>query len=127
MQDQAPSGGPDLLELGTDATTTGEPVPTGQTITATDVYELPGGLTVERQGFDFVLSEPWQGEDYEGAPALLTMFRAGDGAFVHAHAEVPSENRFRFAVDLPGSGTYLAVLEFVRDGMVETALFRFEI
>ncbi len=120
----APSGGPDLLELGTTVSTTGEALLSGQTITASNEYELPSGLTVERQGFDFVLSAPWQGEDHHGGPALLVMFRADDGAFVHAHAEVPNENRFRFNLDLPGQGDYLAALEFVNDGVVETALFR---
>ncbi len=120
----APSGGPDLLELGADVTTTGEPALTGQFITATELYELPGGLTVERQGFDFVLSEPWQGEEHHGGPALLIMVRDGDGAFVHEHAEVPEDDRFRFNLDLPGSGEYLAALEFLHDGEVQTALFR---
>ena len=119
----APSGGPDLLELGRDVTTSGEPLLTGQNVTATDVYELPGGLTVERQGFDFVLSEPWQGEEYHGGPALLVMVRDGDGAFVHEHAETPSDDRFRFNLDLPGSGEYLAALEFLHDGELQTALF----
>jgi hypothetical protein len=123
----APDGGPDLLELGADVSTTGDPLSSGRFVTVSDVYELPGGLTVERQGFDFVLSEPWQGEDHHGGPALLTMFRAEDGAFVHAHAETPSDNRFRFNLNLPGSGEYLAALEFLRDGRVETALYRFEV
>jgi len=123
----APSGGPDLLELGTTVATTGEPLLSGQNVTASNVYELPGGLTVERQGFDFVLSEPWQGEEYHGGPALLTMFRDDDGAFVHTHAETPSDNRFRFNLDLPGRGRYLAALEFIRDGRVETALYRIDV
>ncbi len=123
----APKGGPDLLELGADVSATADAMPSGQNITTTDVYEIPGGPTVERQGFDFVLSEPWQGEEYHGGPALLTLFRAGDGAFTHAHATVPSETRLRFNLDLPGPGDYLAALEFVHDGEVRTALFRFEI
>jgi len=123
----APSGGPDLLELGLDVSTSGEPLLSGQLISASDVYELPSGVNVERQGFDFVLSEPWQGDEYHGEPALLTMFRADDIAFVHAHAETPSDNRFRFSLDLPGRGEYLAALEFVHDGDVQTALFRIEV
>ena len=71
-----------------------------------------------------MLSEPWQGEDHHGGPALLVMVREGDGAFVHQHADLPSDERFRFGLDLPGTGTYLAALEFVHDGAVQTALFR---
>lgn len=123
----APSGGPDLLELGADVSTTGAPMRSGQFITATDVYELANGVSVERQGFDFVLSEPWQGDEYHGGPALLTMFRADDMAFVHAHAETPGDNRFRFGLDLPGSGEYLAALEFLHDGDLQTALFRVDV
>ena len=63
--------------------------------------------------------------EYEvGSSRVLERVWAEDGAFVHAHAEVPNDNRFRFNLDLPGQGDYLAALEFVHDGAVETALFR---
>ena len=125
----APAGGPDLLELGTDVEVDGPPEPSDQYITTDDVW-IDGDLTIRREGFDFVLSEPWDGDDYHGAPALLTLFRAEDLAFVHGHATLPEQNRFRFSLDLPGRGDYLAALQFNRgtanDGPV-TALFRFEI
>jgi hypothetical protein len=58
------------------------------------------------------------------------MFRAEDLAFVHDHATVTEQDRFRFNLDLPGRGEYLAALQFnsgaASDGPV-TALFRFEL
>ena len=125
----APDGGPDLLELGTDVVLEGPSVPGDQYITADDVW-TDGDLTIRREGFDFVLSEPWDGDDFHGAPALLTLFRAGDLAFVHGHATTPQPNRFRFGLDLPGRGEYLAALEFNNgpaNGEPVTALFRFEL
>lgn len=121
----APSGGPDLLELGADVTVDDGAAP-GQAIGDGDTW-TDGELTVERQGFDFVLSEPWTGEEWMGAPAFLALFRAEDLAFVHAHATTVGDDRFNFAVELPGSGSYLAAVELVQDGELVTALFRFEI
>jgi hypothetical protein len=125
----APAGGPDLLELGTDVVPGGPSTPSDQYITTDDVW-IDGDLTIRREGFDFVLSEPWAGDEYHGAPALLTLFRADDLAFVHDHATVTEPDRFRFNLDLPGRGEYLAALQFnsgaTSDGPV-TALFRFEL
>lgn len=119
----SPGGGPDLLELGTTVNVEGRPV-AGQNVTDTDVWS-DGALTVTRQGFDFVLSEPWNGADVYDGPAFLTLFRVEDLAFTHAHAEVVGDDRFSFATDLPGLGDYLAALEFEQNGVLVTALFRF--
>jgi hypothetical protein len=121
----APSGGPDLLELGADVTVD-DGTAADQVIATGDTW-TDGELTVERQGFDFVLSEPWTGEEWLGAPAFLSLFRADDLAFTHAHATTVGDDRFRFAVELPGAGSYLAAVELVQDGELVTALFRFEI
>jgi hypothetical protein len=129
----APGGGPDLLELGADVTLDGELAGAGAErpqVIATDDVWAGDGLTVRRQGFDFQLSEPWSGDEYHGGPALLTLFRAGDLAFVHGHASVPEPDRFRFSLELPGRGTYLAALQFHQGSDSDepvTALFRFEI
>ncbi len=127
VSQSAPSGGPDLLELGTDVLLTGPSETSDQYITTDDVW-TEGDLTIRREGFDFVLSEPWSGDEYHGAPALLTLFRAEDLAFVHDHATNPEPNRFRFSLDLPGRGEYLAALQYNSDanGLI-TALFRFEL
>jgi hypothetical protein len=125
----APKGGPDLLELGTGVVLGGPSVQSDQYITIDDVW-TNGDLTIRREGFDFVLSEPWVGDEYHGAPALLTLFRAEDLAFVHDHATTTEPNRFRFNLDLPGRGDYLAALQFNSaraSGEPITALFRFEI
>jgi hypothetical protein len=125
----APKGGPDLLELGTDVELGGPSVQSDQNIATDDVW-TNGDLTIRREGFDFVLSQSWDGDEYHGAPALLTLFRAEDLAFVHGHAAVTEPNRFRFNLDLPGRGEYLAALQFnsgaASDGPV-TALFRFDL
>jgi len=129
----APAGGPDLLELGAtvevvDAGTgpDAEDAGLGATIVDGDTW-TDGALTIERQGLDFVLSEPWSGEEHHGGPAFLTMYRAGDLAFAHGHATMPDDARFRFNLDLPGRGEYLAALEFVQHGELVTALFRVEL
>ncbi len=121
----SPSGGPDLLELGADVTVDDGAAPT-PVIVDGDAW-TDGELTIERQGFDFVLSEPWTGEDWLGAPAFLSLFRADDLAFTHAHATTVGDDRFSFAVELPGSGSYLAAIELVQDGELVTALFRVEV
>ena len=122
----APSSGPDLLELGrtvvVDAASSGSA--SDAVITDDDVW-TDGSLTIERQGLDFVLSEQWGGESYHGGPAFLTLMHRDTTAFVHGHAETPDHERFRFALDLPARGEYLAALEFIHDGEVVTALFRF--
>ncbi len=115
--------GPDLLEMGATVTVEGEPLDE-QNITDDDVW-TDGSITVTRQGFDFVLSETWNGDDVYDGPAFLSLFRAEDFAYSHAHAEVVGANRFSFATDLPGLGDYLAALEFEQDGELVTALFRF--
>ena len=123
----APSGGPDLLELGSDVTVAGTPDASVQNITDDDMW-TEGDLTVTRQGFDFVLSRPFDGDDYHGGPALLTLFRADDMAFSHGHAVLVEPDRFRFELALPGRGDYLAALQFfATPDSVEptTALFRF--
>ena len=127
----SPGGGPDLQELGIDVDAPGEPevLPQGSTDNiATDDEWTDGSLTVRRQGFDFVLSEPWNGGNYQGGPALLTLFRLEDGAFVHEHAEVlDDDTRFRFAAELPGRGGYIGAVEFEQNGELVTAVFRFEV
>jgi len=121
----APAGGPDLLELGTDVTIAeGE----GSDVSIADGDTWSNGdLTIRRQGFDFVLSEPWTGEERYGGPAFLALFHADDLAFAHAHATMIGDDRFGFALDLPGRGRYLAALELVQDGEPLTALFRFDV
>lgn len=121
----APESGPDLLELGIGVEGAGAPDSPAQPAVATDAPWTDGRLTVSRQGFDFVLSTPWNGGDLYDAPALLTLHRLDDGAFTHAHGELVGDNRFSFATDLPGLGDYLAALEFEQDGEIVTALFRF--
>ena len=119
----APGGGPDLLELGVDVAGG-----TGTTsVVALDDEWSDGAVTVTRQGLDFVLSEPWTGEDHMGGPAFLALFRAGDLAFLHSHAQLIGDDRFSFVADLPGRGEYLAAVEFNQDGELVTALFHFEI
>jgi hypothetical protein len=125
----APSSGPDLLELGATVALVGssggaaggrsDPV-----IADGDVW-TDGSLTIERQGLDFVLSEPWDGESYHGGPAFLSVVHADEMAYVHGHAELVGDDTFRFGLDVPGRGDYLAALEFVQDGEPVTALFRF--
>jgi len=119
----APSGGPNLLELGATVAVTGGAVDE-QNIADDDEW-TEGGLRVVRQGLDFVISETWNGEDVFGGPALLTLLRADDFSFTHAHAELVGDSLFSFATDLPGSGDYLAALEFEQDGERVTARFRF--
>ncbi len=119
----APTGGPDFLELGVTLDVEGDPLDE-QNITDDDVW-TDGSLTVSRQGFDFVLSAPWNGNDIYEGPAFLSLFRAEDFAFSHAHAELVGTDRFSFATALPGLGDYLAALEFEQDGRLVTALFRF--
>lgn len=123
----APSGGPDLLELGTTvAVGDGSDADAGVAATsiAVDDVWVGDGLTIERQGLDFTLSEDFDGPDTAGAPASLVMFHADDLRFTHAHAELVEPDRFRFFADLPGRGEYLAALRFVQDGEPITALFR---
>jgi len=125
----APGGGADLLELGTDIALAGELVASDQMI-STDDFWTEGDLEIRREGLDFVLSEPWGGEDYHDEAALLTMFRAGDLAFAQGHAITPDPDRFRFNLEIPGRGEYLAALQFYRgdaSGVLITALFRFEL
>ena len=125
----SPSSGPDLLELGTTVVVDaaqGTPDNSEPAIADDDVW-TNGSLTIERQGLDFVLSDPWDGESYHGGPAFLTLMHTGDMAFVHGHAVTPDDNRFRFSLDLPARGRYLAALEFVQDGELVTALFRFDL
>lgn len=123
----SPAGGPDLLELAADVTVAGADGGLAQNITDDDVW-TDGGLTVTRQGFDFVLSEPFDGPDHHGGPAFLTVFRADDMAFVHGHAQLVEPDRFRFELALPGRGEYLTALQFLPAADATepvTALFRF--
>ena len=122
-----PAGGPDLLEMGVTTDQVSGDDTIDLVIADQDVYPDPttDGLTITRQGFDFVLSEPWNGDEVYDGPAFLTLIRAEDFAFTHAHAELVGDNRFSFASDLPGLGDYLAALEFEQDGELVTALFRF--
>ncbi len=121
-------GGPDLLEVGatTEQASGGDAVAPAAFADG-DVFggDSAGGLTVTRQGFDFVLSEPWNGTEVYDGPAFLTLIRAEDFAFTHAHGELVGDDRFSFATDLPGLGDYLAALEFEQNGELVTALFRF--
>jgi hypothetical protein len=119
----APAGGPDLLELAVTVSVPGDPAGDGTAVAGGDVW-TDDDLSVTRQGFDFVLSEPWDGETFRGAPAMLSLFRADDLAFTHAHATTPDDDRVRVAVDLPGPGDYLAALEFEQGDEHVTALFR---
>ena len=123
----SPSSGPDLLELGATvvvdaptASTAGAPA----NIADDDIW-TDGSLTIERQGLDFVLSEEWDGESYHAGPAFITLVHEDTLAFVHGHAETVDDDRFRFGLDLPARGEYLAALEFIQDGELVTALFRF--
>ena len=126
----APGGGPDLHELGIDVTIPAgaAPSPPGSTTNVADgdVW-TDGELTVAERFPDFVLSEPWNGEDYHDGPALLSLFRLDDGAFIHAHAELVDDDRFRFAAELPGRGEYLAAVQFEQDGEIVTAAYVIEI
>lgn len=122
----APSSGPDLLELGATIDLAGSSG--GSAVDASEIADgevwTDGSLTIERRGLDFVLSEPWDGESYHGGPALLTLLHADEMAFVHGHAEFV-DDLFRFGLDVPGRGEYLAALEFVQNGELVMALFRF--
>jgi hypothetical protein len=121
----APSGGADFVELGATANVQGDPNPVPN-ITSTDEW-TDGALTIRRQGFDFVLSEAWNGDDLFDGPAFLSLIRSGDLAFTHGHAELVGDDRFSFAMRVPGSGDYLAALEFEQNGEVVKALFRFTV
>lgn len=121
----APQSGPDLLELGVTVDDVGAPPVPDDVVVVNDDRWTNGSISVSRQGFDFVLSSPWNGSDLYEGPALLTLHRLDDAAFTHAHGELVGDNRFSFATDLPGLGDYLAALEFEQDGAVVTALFRF--
>ena len=119
----SPSGGPDFLELGATVNVDGEPF---DALNLTDTDEWTNGeLSVRRQGFDFVLSEPFNGDDVFDGPALLTLISGETFAFTHAHAEVVNGYRLSFATNLPGLGEFLAAVEFEHDGEPVTALFRF--
>lgn len=119
----SPSGGPDFLELGASAEVGGDEFD-AQNMTETDEW-TNGDITVRRQGFDYVLSEPFNGDDVFDGPALLTLINGDTLAFTHAHAEVVDGNRLSFATNLPGLGEFLAAVEFQHDGELVTALFRF--
>lgn len=121
----APSSGPDLLELGTTVVVDAPAGADSAVVIADDDVWTDGSLTIERQGLDFVLSEPWNGASYHGGPAFLVLVRGEDMAFAHGHAETPDDDVFRFGLDLPGRGEYLAALGFEQDGELVTALFRF--
>ncbi len=125
----APAGGPDLLELGTTVDVGQGDGGAGGAVEyiATDDVWSDGSLTIERQGLDFVLSEPFDGPDTAGSPAFLAMFHEGDLLFTHAHAELVGADRFRFTADLPARGEYLAALEFTQGDAPVTALFRLSI
>ena len=123
----SPAAGPDLLEFGIDATGPASAAPSGTVVADGDVWDDGSGLVVTRQGLDFVVSEPWTGEDHMGAPAFLALFQADTLAFVHGHAELVDDDRFSFGVEFPGRGEYLAALEFVQDGRLVTALFLLEV
>jgi len=135
----APAGGPDLLELGADVTVSGTDGAgtdgagtdgeAEQNITDDDVW-TNGDVTVTRQGFDFVLSDPVDAPDHHGGPAFITLFRADDMAFVHGHAQLVEPDRFRFELAVPGRGDYLAALQFLPAADATepvTALFRFSL
>ena len=121
-----PSGGPELLELGATVEVDGDKEFEPQNISETDEW-TDADLTIRRQGFDFVLSEPWNGDDTSGSPASIALFRGDDLAFTHGHAELVGDNRFSFSLTLPGAGDYLALLEFEQDGVVVDARFRITI
>ncbi len=121
----APSSGPDILELGATVDLPGSSSAAAPPRIADGEVWTDGSLTIERQGLDFVLSEPWTGESHHGGPAFLSVFHTDEMAFVHAHAELVDDDRFRFGLDLPGRGEYLAALEFTQTGEPVTALFRF--
>jgi hypothetical protein len=123
----SPSSGPDLLELGTtvivDAAATST-AGASANIADDDIW-TDGSLTIERQGLDFVLSDEWDGDSYHSGPAFITLVHEDTLAFVHGHAETVDDDRFRFGLDLPARGEYLATLEFIQDGELVTALYRF--
>jgi len=117
--------GSDFVELGATTERESGTALSGTVVVDDDVYDAGGGLTVTRQGFDFVLSQAWNGQDLFDGPAFLTLVRADDFSATHAHAELVGDNRFSFATDLPGLGDFLAALEFEQNGETVTALFRF--
>lgn len=119
----APSSGTDFLELGVTVDVPGT-IDEDPPVIDADQW-TDGSITIDRQGFDFVLSEAWNGDDVYEGPAFLTLIRTEDFAFAHAHAELVGDNRFSFATDLPGLGDYLAALEFEQNSELVTALFRF--
>ncbi len=121
----APSSGSDLLELGATVDLPGSSSAADPLRIADGDVWTDGSLTIERQGLDFVLSEPWNGQFHHGGPAFLSVFHADEMAFVHGHAELVDDDRFRFGLDVPGRGDYLAALEFVQNDEPVTALFRF--
>jgi hypothetical protein len=67
--------------------------------------------------------EPVRVEPYLGAGGHLVVLRAGDLAYVHAHAE---EHELAFEVPFPSEGRYRLYLQFKVGGSVETAQFEVE-
>jgi hypothetical protein len=65
-------------------------------------------------------------EPYLGAAGHLVVLRAGDLAYVHAHADHQSadgEHDIAFDVAFPTAGTYRLFLDFAVDGTVHTTDF----
>lgn len=120
--------GVDLLVVDDVATGNPPPVDTSSTVDGFDVT-LAGtpevgnatlSFTVRRDGA-VVSTEP-----YLGAAGHLVVLRAGDLAYVHAHADHESgdgEHAIAFDVAFPTAGTYRLFLDFAVDGTVHTADF----
>jgi AhpD family alkylhydroperoxidase len=120
--------GVDLLVVDDVATGNPPPVDTSSAVDGFDVTLVgtPGignatlSFTVRRNG-SVVTTEP-----YLGAAGHLVVLRAGDLAYVHAHADHQSgdgEHDITFDVSFPTAGTYRLFLDFAVDGTVHTADF----
>lgn len=92
-------------------------------VEAASVGDAALRFAVERNG------SPIATEPYLGAAGHLVVLRAGDLAYVHAHAkpvaggEASSLSPMTFDVDFPSAGAYQLFLDFAVDGRVHTATF----
>lgn len=79
-------------------------------------------FTVERHG-ERVVTEP-----YLGASGHLVVLRAGDLAYIHAHADdAAADHTIGFDVEFPTPGEYRLFLDFSVDGRVHTADFTVQV
>jgi len=119
--------GVDLLVVDDVATGNPPPVDTSSAVDGFDVT-LAGTPAVGNATLSFTVRRDdavVSTEPYLGAAGHLVVLRAGDLAYVHAHADHQSGDSedIAFDVSFPTAGTYRLFLDFAVDGTVHTADF----